>query len=47
MGYCGARSIEEFRKRARFVRVTQAGVRESHPHDMVVTQEAPNYSRPL
>ena len=47
MGYCGARSIEEFRKKARFVRVTQAGVRESHPHDMVVTQEAPNYSRPL
>ncbi|MBN1826094.1 MAG: IMP dehydrogenase [Candidatus Eisenbacteria bacterium] len=46
MGYCGAGTIEEFHKRARFVRVTSAGVRESHPHDMTVTQEAPNYSRP-
>ena len=47
MGYCGAKSIDEFRKNARFVRVTQAGMRESHPHDMVVTKEAPNYSRPF
>lgn len=46
MGYCGARTIEEFRKKARFVRITQAGIRESHPHDMVMTKEAPNYSRP-
>ncbi|RPJ43848.1 MAG: IMP dehydrogenase, partial [Candidatus Latescibacterota bacterium] len=46
MGYCGARTIEELRKKARFVKVTQSGLRESHPHDMVVTKESPNYSRP-
>lgn len=44
MGYCGARTIEELQK-AQFVRITSAGVRESHPHDVVVTKEAPNYSR--
>jgi IMP dehydrogenase len=42
MGYCGAASIEEL-KRARFVRVTAAGLRESHPHDVSITKEAPNY----
>lgn len=45
MGYCGARDIEAFRKKAKFVKVTAAGIRESHPHDMIVTKEAPNYSR--
>ena len=44
MGYCGAATIEEM-KRARFVRVTSAGVQESHPHDMTITKEAPNYGR--
>ncbi|MFH1679796.1 MAG: IMP dehydrogenase [Candidatus Eisenbacteria bacterium] len=47
MGYCGARTIDDLRKRARFVTITQAGLRESHPHDMVVTKEAPNYTRPF
>jgi IMP dehydrogenase len=42
MGYCGARSVEEL-KEARFVRVTAAGMRESHPHDVSITREAPNY----
>jgi IMP dehydrogenase len=44
MGYCGARSIEELRKNGRFVRVTHASVSESHPHDIQITKEAPNYS---
>ncbi|HYY32065.1 MAG TPA: IMP dehydrogenase [Gaiellaceae bacterium] len=42
MGYCGAASIDEL-KQARFVRVTAAGMRESHPHDIAITKEAPNY----
>ncbi len=44
MGYCGTRTIEELRKDARFVQVSAASMRESHPHDIVITQEAPNYS---
>lgn len=44
MGYCGARTIEELRNEARFIRVSPASVRESHPHDISITQEAPNYS---
>ena len=44
MGYCGAATIEEM-KQARFVRITGAGLRESHPHDMTITKEAPNYRR--
>ncbi|MCL6451854.1 MAG: IMP dehydrogenase [Acetobacteraceae bacterium] len=44
MGYCGARSIQELKTRARFVRITDAGLRESHPHDVQITKEAPNYS---
>ncbi len=44
MGYCGARTIEELRTETRFVQVTAASVRESHPHDIAITQEAPNYS---
>jgi IMP dehydrogenase len=44
MGYCGARTIEELRTDARFIQVTSASVRESHPHDITITQEAPNYS---
>jgi IMP dehydrogenase len=43
MGYCGAKSIADL-KGARFVRITSAGVRESHPHDVTITREAPNYS---
>ncbi|MBX3405582.1 MAG: IMP dehydrogenase [Phycisphaeraceae bacterium] len=44
MGYCGCGTIDEFRKHARFVRVTVASVVESHPHDIRITKEAPNYS---
>jgi len=43
MGYCGAATIEELREKARFVRITTGGLRESHPHDVVITREAPNY----
>jgi IMP dehydrogenase len=43
MGYCGCRNIEELRREARFIRITNAGLRESHVHDVLVTQEAPNY----
>ena len=44
MGYCGSRTIEELRTKTRFIQVTGASVQESHPHDIVITQEAPNYS---
>jgi hypothetical protein len=44
MGYCGARTIDELRREARFIQVSTASVRESHPHDIAITQEAPNYS---
>jgi IMP dehydrogenase len=44
MGYCGTRTIEELRTKAKFIQVTGASVQESHPHDIVITQEAPNYS---
>ena len=43
MGYCGCATIQELRERARFVRVTSAGLRESHVHDVIITKEAPNY----
>jgi IMP dehydrogenase len=43
MGYCGVETIEELRTKTRFIRITQAGLRESHPHDVTITKEAPNY----
>jgi IMP dehydrogenase len=43
MGYCGARTISELKQKAQFVRMTDAGLRESHPHDVAITKEAPNY----
>ena len=46
MGYSGARNIEELRTRARFVKITHAGLIESHPHDVAITKEAPNYKPP-
>ncbi|MFW6135980.1 MAG: IMP dehydrogenase [Chloroflexota bacterium] len=45
MGYCGCGTLEELGREARFVRITSAGMRESHPHDVVITKEAPNYER--
>lgn len=44
MGYCGTATIEEMKTKTRFIRITAAGLRESHPHDVVITKEAPNYS---
>jgi IMP dehydrogenase len=44
MGYCGTQSIEELRTQTRFIQISAAGVRESHPHDIAITQEASNYS---
>jgi IMP dehydrogenase len=43
MGYCGTKDIETLRREARFIRVTAAGLKESHAHDVVITKEAPNY----
>ena len=44
MGYCGAKDIQEMKKKTKFVKVTNSGLRESHPHDVKITKEAPNYS---
>ncbi|HEX7057042.1 MAG TPA: IMP dehydrogenase [Bacilli bacterium] len=44
MGYCGAHNIEELKNDTQFIRITNAGLRESHPHDVQITKEAPNYS---
>jgi IMP dehydrogenase len=44
MGYCGAKTIKALQQ-AEFVRITAAGVNESHPHDVMITKESPNYSR--
>jgi IMP dehydrogenase len=44
MGYCGTRNLEELREKTQFIRMTGAGLRESHPHDVQITKEAPNYS---
>lgn len=44
MGYCGVASVEELKTQTKFVRITAAGLRESHPHDVHITKEAPNYS---
>jgi IMP dehydrogenase len=43
MGYCGTPTIEDLRTNGRFVRITSAGLRESHPHDVTITKQAPNY----
>ena len=45
MGYCGCKDIEELKKYRKFVKITSAGLRENHPHDIVITHDAPNYSR--
>ncbi len=43
MGYCGAKTIAELHKKARFIRITNAGLKESHVHDVTITKESPNY----
>jgi IMP dehydrogenase len=45
MGYCGAKDIQSLQENARFVKITASGIKESHPHDVTITHEAPNYSR--
>jgi IMP dehydrogenase len=45
MGYCGAKDIETLKEYGRFVKITASGINESHPHDVTITKEAPNYSR--
>jgi IMP dehydrogenase len=44
MGYCGVKNLEELRTKTKFIQITNAGLRESHPHDVIITKEAPNYS---
>jgi IMP dehydrogenase len=43
MGYCGTKTIPELQQKARFIRISGAGLRESHVHDVIITREAPNY----
>jgi IMP dehydrogenase len=45
MGYCGAKDIATLQETGRFVRITTSGIGESHPHNVTITKEAPNYSR--
>jgi len=45
MGYCGAKDIETLKESGQFVKITASGINESHPHDVMITKEAPNYSR--
>ncbi|MFT6126338.1 IMP dehydrogenase [Candidatus Marifrigoribacter sp. Uisw_064] len=45
MGYCGAKDIETLKESAKFIKITASGINESHPHDVTITKEAPNYSR--
>ncbi|MBT5078118.1 MAG: IMP dehydrogenase, partial [Candidatus Marinimicrobia bacterium] len=46
MGYCGAKDLSTLKEVANFVRITGAGVKESHPHDINITKESPNYRKP-
>ncbi len=44
MGYIGAKNIEELHNKAEFIKITSASIKESHPHDISITKESPNYS---
>ena len=44
MGYCGCATIQELQEKAQFMQITAAGLKESHPHDIYITKEAPNYT---
>ena len=46
MGYCGSKTIEEFPEKAQFIKITSSGIVESHPHDIKITKESPNYHKP-
>ena len=43
MGYCGVKNISELKTKSKFIKITLAGLKESHPHDVIITKEAPNY----
>ncbi len=43
MGYCGVKNIDELKQKAKFVKISSSGLRESHPHDVILTKESPNY----
>jgi IMP dehydrogenase len=43
MGYCGAANLKDLQENGKFIRISQAGLRESHVHDVIITREAPNY----
>jgi IMP dehydrogenase len=45
MGYCGTETIPDLQAEGKFIRITNAGLQESHPHDVEITQEAPNYTK--
>ncbi|MDX1315942.1 MAG: IMP dehydrogenase, partial [Xanthomarina gelatinilytica] len=45
MGYCGAKDIATLKETGQFVKITASGINESHPHDVTITKESPNYSR--
>ncbi len=44
MGYCGAANIQELKENTQFIKITSAGLRESHPHDVSIDKESPNYT---
>ncbi len=44
MGYCGCGTVSDLQKKAQFIQITAAGLKESHPHDVYITKEAPNYT---
>jgi IMP dehydrogenase len=46
MGYCGAKDIKSFPSQAEFIKITSSGIIESHPHDIKITKESPNYHKP-
>ena len=43
MGYCGVKNIKELQEETKFIQITSASLRENHPHDVIITKEAPNY----
>jgi IMP dehydrogenase len=45
MGYSGAQDIDQLQKKSKFIQITASGIQESHPHNVAITKEAPNYSR--
>jgi IMP dehydrogenase len=43
MGYCGAKTIKDMKEKSKLVKITSSGIKESHPHDLLITNESPNY----